>query len=111
MSVEVSSLLETLKAHEDLAFTVDPKTLEILDRRRRTAVVKRRGWLMRRMLLVADVVGLTAAMTLAEFAGWTRSHGGTDVRTTSQPAALTSSIRSRRVNQRRWVRSRWPQSE
>jgi exopolysaccharide biosynthesis polyprenyl glycosylphosphotransferase len=81
VTVEVSSLLESLKAHDDLAFTVDPKTLEILDRRRRTAVVKRRGWLMRRMLLTADVIGLSAAWLLAENAGWTHSSGGTDMRT------------------------------
>jgi FlaA1/EpsC-like NDP-sugar epimerase len=79
MSAEVTSLLESLKAHDELALTIDPKTLEILDRRRRTAVVKRRGWLMRRMLLAADVIGLTLAMLLAEL-----THGssrGTDVRT------------------------------
>jgi len=79
MSAEVTSLLESLKAHDELALTIDPKTLEILDRRRRTAVVKRRGWLMRRMLLAADVIGLTLAMVLAEL-----THGssrGTDIRT------------------------------
>jgi exopolysaccharide biosynthesis polyprenyl glycosylphosphotransferase len=78
MSAEVTSLLETLKAHEELAFTIDPKTLEILERRRRTAVVKRRGWLMRRMLLTADVIGLMLALALAEL---THGHGGRDVRT------------------------------
>ena len=80
MTAEVS-LLESLKAHDELALTIDPKTLEILDRRRRTSVVKRRGWLMRRMLLLADVVGLSAAMAVAELATWSRSHRGTDIRT------------------------------
>jgi len=46
---------------------VDERTLEILDRRRRTAVVKRRGWLVRRMLLVADLIGLVSAFLLAEW--------------------------------------------
>lgn len=44
---------------------VDERTLEILERRRRTAVVKRRGWLVRRMLLVADLIGLVSAFLLA----------------------------------------------
>jgi exopolysaccharide biosynthesis polyprenyl glycosylphosphotransferase len=81
MSVEgsVASLLDALKAHEELGVTVDARTLEILDRRRRTAVVKRRGWMMRRMLLAADVIGLTAAIGLAE--GAARARGGTDIRT------------------------------
>jgi exopolysaccharide biosynthesis polyprenyl glycosylphosphotransferase len=46
---------------------VDKRTLEILDRRRRTAVVKRRGWLVRRTLLTADLVGLVSAFLLAEW--------------------------------------------
>jgi exopolysaccharide biosynthesis polyprenyl glycosylphosphotransferase len=66
MTLEMSSLLDDLKTHDELVLTIDPRTLEILDRRRRTAVVKRRGWLMRRMLLAADVVGLVVAMLVAE---------------------------------------------
>ena len=46
---------------------VDERTREILDRRRRTAVVKRRGWLVRRMLLVADLIGLVSALLVAEW--------------------------------------------
>src|SRR5207248_3149801 len=46
---------------------VDERTLEMLDRRRRTAVVRRRGWLVRRMLLAADVAGLVLALVLAEW--------------------------------------------
>jgi exopolysaccharide biosynthesis polyprenyl glycosylphosphotransferase len=46
---------------------VDERTLEILDRRRRTAVVKRRGWLVRRMLLAADLIGLVSAFLVAEW--------------------------------------------
>ena len=45
----------------------DERTLQILDRRRRTAVVKRRGWLVRRMLLLADVVGLVGALLVAQW--------------------------------------------
>src|SRR5581483_120040 len=75
------SIVESLRAHEELTLELDPKTLEILNRRRRTAIVRRRGWLMRRMLLIADVVGLLVAMLLAEAVTWTHSARGTDLRT------------------------------
>jgi exopolysaccharide biosynthesis polyprenyl glycosylphosphotransferase len=60
-------LLQSLQLHEELETTVDERTLQILERRRRTAVVKRRGWLVRRMLLAADVIGLVSALLLAEW--------------------------------------------
>jgi exopolysaccharide biosynthesis polyprenyl glycosylphosphotransferase len=66
MTLETSSLLAEVAAHDDFALSIDARTLEILDRRRRTAVVRRRGWLMRRMLLAADVAGLVLAMVVAE---------------------------------------------
>src|SRR5215475_7522587 len=49
-----------------LGAEIDARTLEILDRRRKTATIRRRGWLIRRMLLVADIVGLTLAFLAAE---------------------------------------------
>jgi exopolysaccharide biosynthesis polyprenyl glycosylphosphotransferase len=52
---------------KELDITLDERTLEILDRRRRTAVVKRRGWLVRRMLLTADLIGLVSALLMAEW--------------------------------------------
>ena len=52
---------------DEMTAAIDDRTLAILDRRRRTAVVKRRGWLVRRMLLLADIVGLAAAFLLAEW--------------------------------------------
>jgi exopolysaccharide biosynthesis polyprenyl glycosylphosphotransferase len=60
-------LRQNLQLQEELRTTVDARTLQILDRRRRTAVVKRRGWLVRRMLLVADVIGLVGALLLAQW--------------------------------------------
>jgi exopolysaccharide biosynthesis polyprenyl glycosylphosphotransferase len=60
-------LLETLQLHDELRMTVDERTLQILERRRRTAVIRDRGWLVRRMLLIADVVGLMSALLLAEW--------------------------------------------
>jgi exopolysaccharide biosynthesis polyprenyl glycosylphosphotransferase len=60
-------LLQSLQLQEELRTAVDERTLQILDRRRRTAVVKRRGWLVRRMLLIADVVGLVGALLVAQW--------------------------------------------
>ena len=60
-------LLQSLQLHEELQTAVDERTLKILDRRRRTAIIRRRGWLVRRMLLTADVVGLVSALLLAEW--------------------------------------------
>jgi exopolysaccharide biosynthesis polyprenyl glycosylphosphotransferase len=64
-TTERVALLESARLEDELPL-VDDRTLEILDHRRRTAVVKRRGWLVRRMLLLADLVGLTAAFVVAE---------------------------------------------
>ena len=48
MSVtDQTPLLQRLQLQEELRSTVGERTLQILDRRRRTAVVKRRGWLVR----------------------------------------------------------------
>jgi exopolysaccharide biosynthesis polyprenyl glycosylphosphotransferase len=51
---------------ERLYASLDERTIEILEKRRRTTVVRRRGWLVRRALVTADVIGLTAAFTVAE---------------------------------------------
>jgi exopolysaccharide biosynthesis polyprenyl glycosylphosphotransferase len=45
--------------------SLDRRTRDILERRRRTAAAPGRGWLIRRALLAADVVGLTASFVLA----------------------------------------------
>jgi exopolysaccharide biosynthesis polyprenyl glycosylphosphotransferase len=66
-ATERVALLDGLALHDELRATVDDRTLEILDRRRRTSVVKGRGWLVRRMLLAADLIGLVAALALAEW--------------------------------------------
>jgi exopolysaccharide biosynthesis polyprenyl glycosylphosphotransferase len=42
------------------------QVLEILDRRRRAGLIRRRGWLVRRALLAADVVGLVTAFAISE---------------------------------------------
>lgn len=46
---------------------VDARTLEILSQRRRVKGVRRRGWLVRRALLTADLVSLTASFLFAEW--------------------------------------------
>jgi exopolysaccharide biosynthesis polyprenyl glycosylphosphotransferase len=64
---ERAALLQGLEIHDEMTATVDERTLEILERRRRSAVVHGRGWLVRRMLLAADLIGLITAMLLAEW--------------------------------------------
>jgi exopolysaccharide biosynthesis polyprenyl glycosylphosphotransferase len=66
-TAEGEAVMEGVALHEELEGVVDDRTLEILERRRRTAVVRRRGWLVRRMLLLADLCGLTIAFLLAQY--------------------------------------------
>ena len=66
MSVAERTLSPAMLA-EALA-AVDERTLEILERRRRTSLPRGRGWLVRRMLLLADITGLSAAFTAAALA-------------------------------------------
>ena len=49
----------------ELLEAVDDRTVEILRRRERSTVLKRRGWLVRRALLTADVLGLLLAFAAA----------------------------------------------
>ena len=60
-----------MDAYERVIALLDARTVEILEHRRRTAVRKGRGWLMRRMLLASDLLGLALAFVVAElvFAG------------------------------------------
>lgn len=51
---------------EHLASALDDRTLEILNRRRSTSTGHRRGWLVRRALLAADVFGLVLAFAVAQ---------------------------------------------
>src|SRR6059058_1702797 len=66
-ATERTALLDSVRYYDEMTAAVDDRTLDILDRRRRTAIVKRRGWLVRRMLLLADVLGLLAAFLAAEW--------------------------------------------
>src|ERR671922_2894435 len=64
-ATERTALLDHLRLNDEMDAVIDERTIEILEHRRRTAVVRRRGWLVRRMLLLADIVGLTLAYVLA----------------------------------------------
>ena len=59
---------------------LDERTLDILRRRERGALMTRRGWLVRRMLALADVFGLTVAFvfSLLMFAGEGQSNTVSD---------------------------------
>ena len=64
--VEKGALNQSLAIYDEMTQAVDERTLEIIERRRRTAVVRRRGWLVRRALVLADVTGLLLAFIVAE---------------------------------------------
>jgi exopolysaccharide biosynthesis polyprenyl glycosylphosphotransferase len=66
-TVERTALEQGVDLYKELSPGMDERTLEILERRRNTAVVRRRGWLVRRLLLIADLVGLVGAFLVAQF--------------------------------------------
>jgi exopolysaccharide biosynthesis polyprenyl glycosylphosphotransferase len=53
-------------AVEELYDALDARTIEILERRNGAGAVRRRGWIVRRALVSADLVGLVAAYVVAE---------------------------------------------
>src|SRR4029077_2199357 len=66
-ATERIGLRHGVEMYDEMNGAGDERTLEILDSRQRTARGHARGWLVRRMLLPADVVGLAAAFLLVEF--------------------------------------------
>jgi exopolysaccharide biosynthesis polyprenyl glycosylphosphotransferase len=66
-ATEQRALSQAVALYDEVVALVDGRTLEILERRRKTATIRRRGWLVRRMLLLADIVGLVLAFLVAEF--------------------------------------------
>jgi exopolysaccharide biosynthesis polyprenyl glycosylphosphotransferase len=64
-ATERIALLEGLRLDDEIGSVIDDRTIEILEHRRRTAVIRHRGWLVRRILLLADLAGLTLAYILA----------------------------------------------
>jgi exopolysaccharide biosynthesis polyprenyl glycosylphosphotransferase len=51
---------------EEIYDTLDDRTVEILNHRRNGKTIRRRGWLVRRALLAADVGGLSLAFVAAQ---------------------------------------------
>jgi len=70
-----AAFVQGVALYEEVTAVVGERTLKILEQRRKTATVRRRGWLVRRMLLLADLIGLIAAFGLAEILAGAR-HGG-----------------------------------
>ena len=66
-ATERQTLAQSFTLFDEVMSALDERTSAILERRRRTAVIHGRGWLVRRMLLLADVVGLVGALFLAEW--------------------------------------------
>ena len=65
-ATERSALVQGALFYDQIASAMDDRTLEILERRRATTTVRRRGWLVRRMLLAADLFGLAVAFIAAQ---------------------------------------------
>ena len=65
-ATERSALVQGALFYDQIASAMDDRTLEILERRRATSTVRRRGWLVRRMLLAADLLGLGIAFIAAQ---------------------------------------------
>ena len=109
-ATEREALLQGFELHDEMTGIVDERTLEILDQRRRNATVwdpgaveelfevmndrtrellesragiagwRRRGWLVRRALFLADLLGLMIAFALAQriYAGRMHQAGSLD---------------------------------
>ncbi len=66
------------------ALPLSERTRRILERRQKTARIKRRGWLVHRLLLIADIVGLTVAFAVAELLYGQSAGAGNQLRPTSE---------------------------
>ncbi|MEO8291477.1 MAG: sugar transferase [Gaiellaceae bacterium] len=64
---ERTAFVQGAVLYDEMNAIVDDRTLEILAHRRKTAKIRRRGWLVRRVLLAADLAGLVAAFAIAQF--------------------------------------------
>jgi exopolysaccharide biosynthesis polyprenyl glycosylphosphotransferase len=73
---QLAALQGATALSDEMASVVDNRTLEIVEMRRKTARIRRRAWLVRRMLLVADLVGLIAAFLVTEAVFGLREQAG-----------------------------------
>src|SRR6266496_2548005 len=63
-------------SHRDELPGLDERTLALLDEHGPKAMIRHRGWLVRRMLLASDVAGLSVAFLLTElFLGAQAAYG------------------------------------
>ena len=83
MNTFVQTEAVTARALDAILPQSDVRTRSILARRRSADLPYRRGWLIRRVLLTADVVGLTLAFVVVD-ARVRRQHGGRHVSTTRE---------------------------
>jgi exopolysaccharide biosynthesis polyprenyl glycosylphosphotransferase len=65
----------SIRSSDGLRDVVRGRTLEVIDHRRRGSVPRRRGWLVRRALVLADIVGLSLAFLAAELLFWRTATG------------------------------------
>ncbi len=65
LAAEHETIRESIRIYGLIADVLDERTLDIVARRRKAAA-RRRGWLVRRMLILADVVGLLLAFAVAQ---------------------------------------------
>jgi exopolysaccharide biosynthesis polyprenyl glycosylphosphotransferase len=91
-TAEHLSVLPGYALAAELEGVVDDRTLEIIDHRRRTAVVRRRGWLVRRALLVADVVGLLVAFLVSAGLAQGRTAGNLPLQVELELFLLTAPV-------------------
>ena len=61
----VDSSIATAELFDQLAPGLDAQTINVIERHRGGKLVQGRGWLVRRALAVADIVGLSAAFIIA----------------------------------------------
>lgn len=66
-TTEHTAVLEGPLVLDEITALADDRTLRILERRQKNHAVRRRGWLVRRALLTADVLGLSLAFLLAQY--------------------------------------------
>ena len=64
-AIQPAATIGTSGSDADLLSALDGNARDILARQRRLAATRRRGWLVRRSLLAADIVGLSLAFALA----------------------------------------------
>jgi hypothetical protein len=61
----VDSSIATTELFDQLAPGLDAQTIGVIERHRNGKIVQGRGWLVRRALALADIVGLSAAFIVA----------------------------------------------